>query len=343
MNNGTMIQVEDLVKVYPGGTRAVDGISFSVEEGGFFGFLGPNGAGKSTTMKILGTLLKQTSGTALVAGYDVNRDPQQVRRVIGFAMQEVGLDDLASGKDFLITQGLLYGLGRKEAVRRAKELLELVALSEVSHRKVGAYSGGMRRRVDLVGALVHNPRVLFLDEPTTGLDPQSRLAIWEHLRDLNGRGITIFLTTQMMEEADQLCRRIAIIEQGLIAAEGTPAQLKNEVGGDVLTISLAGGSDEEHRRQQEKARALVEERGYVSETFLVDSGLCVNVKNGGEVIPDLLKLLSDNGIGVTNLSLSRPTLDDVFLKYTGRKIRTDGASGDGYGQMARHWMGLSRR
>ena len=335
--------MEDLVKISPGGIKAVAGISFFVREGEFFGFLGPNGAGKSTTMKVLGTLLKKTSGTAVVGGYDVSRDSQEVRRIIGFAMQEVGLDDLASGRDFLVMQGLLYGLSRKEAASRAKELLELVALSEVANRKVGSYSGGMRRRIDLAGALIHRPRVLFLDEPTTGLDPQSRLAIWEHLKTLSQRGITIFLTTQMMEEADQLCQRIAIIDQGQIVAEGTPVQLKGQVGSDVLTLSLAADDDEDLRRKQEKAQALVGDRSYVSGAALLDHGLSINVEVGGEAIPDLLKLLSDNGVMVTNLSLSKPTLDDVFLKYTGRNIRADGGGGDEFDQVARHWMGLGRQ
>jgi len=343
VNNNAIIQVDNLVKVYPGGTKAVDDITFSVAEGEFFGFLGPNGAGKSTTMKVLGTLLRQTSGRTVVGGYDVAKEPQKIRSIIGFAMQEVGLDDLATGRNFLVMQGLLYGMSRKEADRRATELLDLVSLSDVSHRKVGAYSGGMRRRIDLAGALVHNPRVLFLDEPTTGLDPQSRLAIWDHLRSLNKQGITMFLTTQMMDEADQLCQRIAIIDRGEIVAEGTPGSLKAEVGGDMVVISVAGENDEERRRQEEKAQALVGERSYVDGAHIIDRGLCVNVKNGGGTVPDLLKLLSDNDIVVTDLSLSSPTLDDVFLRYTGRTIRDDEASGDEYGQAMRQWMGLSRR
>ena len=216
------VLVENLVKVYSGDIRAVDGIDFSVAAGEFFGFLGPNGAGKTTTMKVLSTLLKKTSGRVVVAGHDIDRDAKAVRRSIGFAMQEVGLDDLATGRDFLRLQCVLYGLSNGEAHERAGELLDLVGLASVAKRRVGTYSGGMRRRIDLIAAMMHRPKLLFLDEPTTGLDPQSRIAIWDHLKQLNEQGVTIFLTTQMMDEADRLCRRLAIIDKGKIVAEGSP-------------------------------------------------------------------------------------------------------------------------
>ena len=238
MADGNTIVVEQLVKVYQGGTKAVAGIDFTVSEGEFFGFLGPNGAGKSTTIKILSTLLKKTSGHVSVAGHDIDHAAMEVRRSIGVAMQEVGLDDLTKGRDFLVMQGLLHGQSRKEAQRRASELLALVELDYAAQRKVGTYSGGMRRRIDLISALMHSPSLLFLDEPTTGLDPQSRLAMWDHLQDLNRHGITIFLTTQMMEEADRLCGRLAIIDQGQLVAEGTPEALKDQLGGDVVSISI---------------------------------------------------------------------------------------------------------
>jgi ABC-2 type transport system ATP-binding protein len=201
----------------------------------------------------------------------------------------------------------------------------------------------MRRRIDLAGALVHRPKVLFLDEPTTGLDPQSRLAIWDHLRELNRQSITIFLTTQMMEEADRLCERIAIIDQGKIVALGTPQALKAQVGGDVVSISLDSDGEDGLSGRQEAAIALVQQRSYVEEAFPVDGGISVGVQDGGGRVPDLLRLLSDNNVFVSNLSLSRPTLDDVFLKFTGRNIRSDYTNGDEYGQVARHWMGLGRR
>jgi ABC-2 type transport system ATP-binding protein len=340
MPNGNMIQVENLVKIYSGDVRAVSDISFAVVEGEFFGFLGPNGAGKSTTMKILSTLLKKTSGHVMVAGHDVDRNPTDVRRSIGFAMQEVGLDDLATGRDFLTMQGLLYGLPRKEARRRAEELLELVGLTSVAKRKVGTYSGGMRRRIDLVSALVHRPPLLFLDEPTTGLDPQSRIAIWEHLSQLNSQGITIFLTTQMMEEADRLCQRIAIIDRGQLVAEGSPRALKEGLGGDVVTVTL---SADDYADKAGKAEALVKERSYVSAVSRVDHSLNITVRDGGAAAPDLLRLLLDNRISVANLAVASPTLDDVFLKHTGRKIRTEDTGRDEMGDALRPYLGLKQR
>ena len=341
MFNREMVLVEQLVKVYPGGTRAVSGIDFTVSQGEFFGFLGPNGAGKTTTMKILSTLLKKTSGRVIVDGYDIDHDRRGVRRTIGFAMQEVGLDDLATGWDFLVLQGLLYGLPRREARRRAGELLDLVGLVPVAKRKVGTYSGGMRRHIDLVAALMHSPPLLFLDEPTSGLDPQSRLAIWDHLVHLNQQGVTIFLTTQMMEEADRLCQRIAIIDQGQIVAEGSPQVLKTEVGGDVVHITI--DSTEQERAQTEKARALAEERSYISTVNTIGNTLAMTVSDGSAAVPDLLRLLHENQVPGTNISVASPTLDDVFLKYTGRTIRSEEATGDEMGQMLRPWLGLNRR
>ncbi|MCZ6789649.1 MAG: ATP-binding cassette domain-containing protein [Chloroflexi bacterium] len=343
MTDEPIVDVQKLVKVYPGGTRAVSDINFTVARGEFFGFLGPNGAGKTTTMKILATLLRKSSGRAIVAGYDVDRDPMSIRRSIGFAMQEVGLDDLAPGLDFLVLQGVLYGLSRREARSRAAELLELVGLTSVAGRKVGTYSGGMRRRVDLVAALMHNPPLLFLDEPTTGLDPQSRLALWEYLELLNGRGVTIFLTTQMMEEADRLCQRIAIIDEGQIVAEGSPRSLKEEVGGDVIRTTFGSDGREEEGAYSERAEPLVKERDYVTAVSSAGNSLTITVRDGSAAVPDLLRLLNENSIPVANLSMASPTLDDVFLKYTGRTIRAEEATGDETEQAMRPWLGLKRR
>ncbi len=253
---GETVLVENLVKVYSGDVRAVDGIDFSVAAGEFFGFLGPNGAGKTTTMKILSTLLKKTSGRVVVAGHDVDHDAKAVRRSIGFAMQEVGLDDLATGQDFLRLQGVLYGLSNRESQDCAGELLELVGLASVAKRKVGTYSGGMRRRIDLVAAMMHKPNLLFLDEPTTGLDPQSRIAIWDHLKQLNEQGVTIFLTTQLMDEADRLCKRLAIIDKGTIVAEGSPHSLKATIGGDVVQLTIDSPDGEPPNGHVEKAENL---------------------------------------------------------------------------------------
>ena len=346
MSQDNIIEVQDLVKVYPGEVKALSGINFSVGRGEFFGFLGPNGAGKSTTIKILSTLLKKTSGRVGVAGFDVERNSKEVRKAIGFAMQEVGLDDLSSGMDFLVMQGLLYKLGRKESKKRAEELLELVGLTDVAKRKVGTYSGGMRRRIDLAGALVHRPEILFLDEPATGLDPQSRLAIWDHLNELHSQGTTILLTTQMMEEADHLCQRLAIIDQGLIVAEGTPETLKDEMGDDVVRISVgSGGGSNETPGQElyEKALSLVAGQSYVSGSSLGEEELIVNVRDGDASAPSLVKLMIENDIEIARLAVSRPTLDDVFLKYTGRTIRADSADGDAYDQTFRQSMGVGRQ
>ncbi|MEE8442835.1 MAG: ATP-binding cassette domain-containing protein, partial [Dehalococcoidia bacterium] len=298
---------------------------------------------KTTTMKILSTLLRKTSGRVIVAGHDVDSDPQAVRRSIGFAMQEVGLDDLATGWDFLTLQGVLYGLSRQDARRRAGELLELVGLTSVAGRKVGTYSTGMGRRIDLIAALMHNPQLLFLDEPTTGLDPQSRIAIWEHLVQLNNLGVTVFLTTQMMEEADRLCQRIAIIDRGQIVAEGSPNVLKAEVGDDVVHISIDSVGDEEERAKAEKAVALIKGRDYVTTVNAANNNLTVTVRDGGAAVPDLVRLLNENEIHVSNLSVVSPTLDDVFLKHTGRTIRSEEASGDEAGQALRPLLGLRRR
>jgi len=344
LSNDQIVTVEKLVKVYPGGVRAVSGIDFTVAQGEFVGFLGPNGAGKTTTMKILSTLLKKTSGRVIVAGYDVDRDPKAVRRNIGFAMQDVGLDDLSTGQDFLVLQGVLYGLSSRQSRRRAGELLELVGLSSVAGKKVGTYSGGMRRRIDLVAAFMHSPPLLFLDEPTTGLDPQSRLAIWDHLVLLNKQGVTIFLTTQMMEEANHLCQRISIIDRGEIVAEGSPQTLKEEVGGDVIRLAIDSTSNEEEKTaQMERAEALVKERSYVSSVNNSGDGLTITVEKGSAAVPDLLQLLHENQVPVTNLWVASPTLDDVFLKYTGRSIRSEEVSGDEAAQVLRPWLGLKRR
>ena len=337
-----MVEVRDLVKVYPGGTRAVAGIDFDVLRSDFFGFLGPNGAGKTTTMKILGTLLRKTSGTVTVAGIDVDADPKAIRRRIGFAMQEVGLDDLATGRDFLQLQGVLYGLSRREARRKADELLELVGLSHVAAQRVGTYSGGMRRRIDLAGALMHDPDILFLDEPTVGLDPQSRIAMWEHLNDLNAKGVTILLTTQVMEEADRLCRNIAIIDHGEIVASGSPESLKAEVGGDVVQIVLNSSGDGSEAALTEKAEGLVRQQRYVDTINRVDAGIAVTVKNGSASVADLVGLLNENSIPIASLSVARPTLDDVFLQHTGRAIRAEEATGV-VNETMRPLMGLRRR
>lgn len=338
-----VIDVRGLVKVYPGGTRAVDGIDFTVHEGEFFGFLGPNGAGKSTALKVLSTLLKKTSGQVSVAGYDVDRQAEQIRRSVGVAMQTAGLDDLAKAHDFLTLQGRLYGLRSSEARARSMELLEFIGLANVAQKKIGTFSGGMRRRLDLVATLVHQPKVLFLDEPTTGLDPQSRNTLWDHLRHLNTEeGVTIILTTQMMDEADRLCERLAIIDRGQIVAEGSPRDLKEQVGGDVVTIVIAGPETAEEREPLiARAQELADGESYVSATARVQDGIAVTVQNGGAAVPGLMQLLAANDVPVSNISVASPTLDDVFLQHTGRTIRDEEAGGDEMNNAFRPWLGLS--
>ena len=325
MPDEPIVQVRDLVKVYPGGTRAVSGINFDVPRGEFFGFLGPNGAGKTTTMRILGTLLRKTSGTVMVGGFDVDADPKAIRRSIGFALQEVGLDDLATGRDFLRLQGVLYGLSRREANRKADELLEVVELTHVAGQRVGTYSGGMRRRIDLAGALMHDPDIVFLDEPTVGLDPQTRLAMWEHLEELNARGVTVLLTTQVMEEADRLCRSISIFDHGQIVASGSPESLKSGVGGDVVQVILDSSADGPGEALYERAEGLVRRQGYADGVSRIEGGIAVTVGSGNAAVPALVGLLHDGQVPVVSLSVARPTLDDVFLMHTGRRIRTEEA------------------
>ena len=341
MRNGPAILVEGLAKTYPGGVRAVDGISFEVDSGEFFGFLGPNGAGKTTTIKILATLLSKSAGRVEVAGLDVTREPKAVRQAIGVALQEVGLDDLSKGRDFLVLQGLLYGLPRAQARARAAELLDLVGLTSVADRRVGSYSGGMRRRIDLAGALMHNPGVLFLDEPTTGLDPQSRIAVWEHLEHLNAQGVTIFLTTQHMDEADRLCRRLAIIDHGRLVAEGSPAALKAGVGGDIVHVDR--GAVDAAAERVEMALAAVRSLPGVQQAEAAPGGLTTTVSDGGAAAPAIMRALQDANLPIANLSITRPSLDDVFLQHTGRQIREADADGDAEDRIWSQWMGVNRR
>src|SRR5713226_7778053 len=232
------VQVENLVKTYGDGTQAVKGISFKVDDGEFFGFLGPNGAGKSTTIKILTTLLRKTSGSANVAGHDIEHDAQKVRKLIGVQMQDTVIDEDLTGRENLMLQGHLQQMHGQELRERVNELLKLVDLESVAEKRARNYSGGMKKRLDLASALVHRPKLLFLDEPTTGLDPQARATIWSYLKQLNQEGITIFITTQYLEEVDRLCRRLAIVDNGEIVAQGTPSELKQEIGADRVTLAF---------------------------------------------------------------------------------------------------------
>jgi len=312
-----IIKVEDLDVVYPDGTHAVNGISFNVAEGQFFGFLGPNGAGKSTTIKTLTTLLRKTRGKVYVAGFDLDKSPKEIRRSIGVLSQETTLDVDLTGRENLRLQGKLQQLHGQALVDRTEELLKLMQLEDVANKPAGRYSGGMRKRLDLASALIHNPKLLFLDEPTTGLDAQSRTAIWEYLEDLNMKeGKTVFLTTQYLEEADRLCRQLSIIDHGELIANGSPSELKKAIGGDKIALTLDPSIIA-------KTKAILMSVKGISNVLDSDDGVTVYVDNGAEKAIDVITTLDRNGVHPSSLSISSPTLDDVFLKHTGRRIRSE--------------------
>jgi ABC-2 type transport system ATP-binding protein len=320
----SIIEVRDLVKVYGGGTRAVDGITFDVGRGELFGFLGPNGAGKTTTIRILATLLRQTDGSARVAGFDVATQPGDVRKRLGLAMQTPALDAFSTGRETLELAGRLHRMPGDEIRGRTDELLELMGLASVAKKLTGTYSGGMKRRLDLASALVHRPELLILDEPTEGLDPQSRTALWEELERISRAGTTMLLTTHYMEEADRLCTRLAIIDNGQIVVEGAPADLKRGIGADTVVLQLdATNGDLEHQRA-EVSRLLA---GMVAAEAVTahPAGVTLAVPNASEAIPALLRRLDGDGVQITGLQMSQPSLDNVFLKYTGRHIREEAA------------------
>jgi len=314
----TAIEVEGLVKVYRGGVRAVDGISFSIREREIFGFLGPNGAGKSTTIKCVIGLLRPTSGTIRVLGKDVRRDPGAVKRNIGYAAQETAVDDRLTGWENLYLQGRFYHLSRREIRRRGEEVLKLFGLWERRNDTADTYSGGMLKRLDIACALIHRPRILFLDEPTLGLDVQTRKTIWDYIERLRSEhGMTIFLTTHYMEEADVLSDRVAIIDRGRIVALDRPGALKAGIGGDLITVRFSTGDGLELLLRSLKALPGVREIREAQDGI----HRIVVEKNGDQLIPEIVRLAQDHGIGIHSIRLKRPTLDDVYLHYTGRQIR----------------------
>jgi ABC-2 type transport system ATP-binding protein len=307
------IVAQSLRRVFKGDVDAVRGIDLRVSAGEVFGFLGPNGAGKTTTVRMLCTLLPPTSGSASVAGLDVVRHGAEVRRRIGVALQEIGLDPVQTGRELLELQCGLYGITGRRGRERAEELLELVGLTDAAERRTKTYSGGMKRRLDLASALVHAPDVLFLDEPTTGLDPASRLTVWDEVRRINAGGATVFLTTQYLEEADKLCDRLAIIDDGRIVADGTPEQLKADMGHDVVSVSLNGadaGATELALTGLSGLERVVHAAG----------ALALYVEDGASSIAEIVRRLDREQIQVGAISVSRPSLDDVFLKATGRRL-----------------------
>ncbi|MFN2612440.1 MAG: ATP-binding cassette domain-containing protein [Solirubrobacterales bacterium] len=308
------IEVVGLEREFSGGIKAVDGVDLEVAEGEIYGFLGPNGAGKTTTVRMLTTLLAPTGGHASVAGHDVATEPGEVRKSIGVALQEAALDPLMTGRELIHLQATLHGLARKRGRELGDSLLERVGLTHAADRQVGTYSGGMKRRLDLASALVHSPRVLFLDEPTTGLDPVSRQSIWEEVSKLNDEGATVFLTTQYLEEADQLADRVGIIDGGKLVAEGTPTALKSEVGRPHLELIAAGEAT--GPAEQVLAR-------FGQPLPPKDGKLLVELQGGAADIAPVVRALDEAGIMVESLDLVEPTLDDVFVAKTGYHLEGD--------------------
>ena len=319
------VDADGLELVYGDGTAAVDGIDLTVPEGEFFGFLGPNGAGKTTTIKVLATLLSPTGGTVRVNGFDVTTESRNVRETIGYMAQETSIDPELTAEENIRFACEAYGVPRGERDERVDELLELVDLAEVADKRAEEFSGGMKKRLDAATALVHRPPLVFLDEPTTGLDPKARNRLWDYFRRINDRGTTIFLTTQYLEEADQLCDRLAVILDGEIVADGSPAELKRRVGGDVLDIEIEGDADAQSRAATIASEFEAFDAATVDRT---ETGITVTAETVRQHGTDLLVALRDDGITVVGFNIRAPTLDDVFLAITGETVdaedRADG-------------------
>jgi len=317
MRTDNGIEVEDLVREFKKGPRAVDGIDLTVAPGEIYGFLGPNGAGKSTTVHMLTTLLPPTAGTARVAGHDIVKEGPAVRDAIGVALQEAALDQFLTAREHMRLQAGMHGLTKADAQRRGDELIARVGLSDAADRKVGGYSGGMRRRLDLALALVHEPAILFLDEPTTGLDVQSRTALWDEVQRLaSSNGVTVFLTTQYLEEADALADRVGIIDTGRIVAEGTPDALKAEIGRPTVKAAPADEAD------RERMRTVLSRFG--AEAPAGPDGVAVRLDEGTHELAEVVRALDAENLTIANLEIHAPTLDDVFLAKTGRRLEGAG-------------------
>ncbi|MGK5517953.1 ATP-binding cassette domain-containing protein [Micromonospora sp. URMC 107] len=294
---------------------AVRGVDLEVAEGEIFGFLGPNGAGKTTTLRMLATLIEPDGGEATVAGADLRRDPAEVRRRIGYVAQGGSTWDESTAREELVLHARMYGIGKADALRRAARALDAFQLTEYADRKCKTYSGGQRRRVEIALGIIHEPRIVFLDEPTTGLDPQSRAHMWDEIRRLRSDGMTVFITTHYLEEADALCDRIAITDHGEVVAEGTPADLKREISGDVVLVGLAAAATPQ-------AAQLLDGEPYVNKLETVEEGgLRLYVDEGATAIPQILRRVDTAGLGLDSIELHRPSLDDVFLTKTGRSLR----------------------
>jgi ABC-2 type transport system ATP-binding protein len=314
------IVVDGLHKRY-GAVTALDGVSFSVRAGEVFGLLGPNGAGKSTTVRVLVTLTTADEGTATVAGHDVRREQSAVRRTIGYVPQDSGVDQFGTGRENLMLQGRVQGMSGRALRERTDELLGLVGIADAADRVVRTYSGGMRRRLDVALGLVHRPRVLFLDEPTTGLDPEARVAMWAEVSRLAAaEALTILLTTHYLEEADQLADRLAIVSQGKVVVEGTPAELKARLEGDAIQVELQNGA-------VDQAQAVIAAAGARPEQVLGTNTVVARADDGARAVPRIISALEAAGIGVASVSVSRPSLDDVYLHYTGRDFGEEDRGG----------------
>jgi ABC-2 type transport system ATP-binding protein len=313
------ILAEQLVKDFPPDIKAVNGIDLAVEQGRIFAFLGQNGSGKTTTVRMLTTLLRPTSGRGEVDGLDVIGEGAEIRKRIGVALQEAGLDDGQTGRELLRLQARLHEVASRQIDDRVSELLRIVDLEEAADRILKGYSGGMRRRLDLAAALVHKPKIVFLDEPTTGLDPIGREAIWRYVEGLNNdEGVTFFLTTQYLEEADRLAHEVAIVDRGRIVAQGSPEELKATIGTDVVTVRVPRGDNHSGRAEQ----ALIDLDG-VSEVRALEDSIVIYIKEGSAAIASIVLRLSEASIPMQEVTLARPTLDDVFLRKTGYHIEHD--------------------
>ena len=316
----TMIETHDLRRVFKtrrGDVEAVAGVDLRIEAGEIFGFLGPNGAGKTTTLRMLATLLPSSGGGATIAGCDLRRQPQQVRERIGYVGQAGGTDPQITGRRELVFQGRHYRLSIAESRSRAAALITMLQLEDCADRPTKTYSGGQRRRLDIGLGLIHQPPVLFLDEPTTGLDPQARAHLWEEVKRLGEQGTTLFLTTHYMDEADALCDRLAIIDHGRIVAQGTPDELKRQIAGDVVVIGVHG--------DQRAALELLKGQPFVRDAGSEDGTVRLYVDRGEVAMPAILRLLDSAGLELRTISLTRPSLDDVFLRQTGRSLREEAA------------------
>ena len=319
-----IIEAEDLTKIYKKSVKAVDDISFYVEEGELFGFLGPNGAGKTTTIKMLTTLATITSGKATVAGFDVGKNPADVRKSIGVVPQELTADDELKGVENMLLSAKLHHVQNNLAQKRSRDLLKLLELEGAAQRQVRTYSGGMRRRLQLAMGLIHDPKILFLDEPTLGLDIQTRQNIWAYIRQLNhDDGITVFMTTHYLEEADLLCDRIAIIDGGVINVSGAPVELKNKLGGTFLTLQLTDGVD---------ITSTLEGIQDVMEVTKEGETYRIKLERVERALPAIVENITKKGLKISDITLAKPTLDQVFLQFTGNAMRDFEANGDSFGQ-----------